>query len=54
MADNDTAAEDMAGFLADLNELIRLGLVALTIDDGVILTNRGLEIANAVNAQTWN
>jgi predicted transcriptional regulator len=54
MADNDATAEDMAGFLADINELIRRGLIAIRIDNEVMLTDKGLELLNDINAQTWN
>jgi hypothetical protein len=54
MADNDATAEDMASFLADINELIRRGLIAIRIDNEVMLTDKGLELLNDINAQTWN
>jgi hypothetical protein len=31
-----------------------MGLVALTVDQRVYLTDKGLELADAINAQTWN
>ena len=43
MADNDATAEDMASFLADINELIRRGLIAIRVDNEVMLTDKGLE-----------
>jgi hypothetical protein len=39
-------------FLADVNELVRLGLITVTVDKqlGVILTERGLEAIEGIEA----
>ena len=54
MPDPGATAADMGGFLADINELIRQGLIAIRIDNEVMLTDKGLELMNDINAQTWN
>jgi hypothetical protein len=52
--DRETDRQQMAGILADINELIRRGLIAIRIDNEVILTAKGLELLDDIDAQTWN
>jgi hypothetical protein len=53
-SEGDTDRDEMAGLLADINELVRRGLIAIRIDNEVMLTHKGLELLNDINAQTWN
>jgi predicted transcriptional regulator len=41
-----------ADFLADVNELVRQGLITVRVDDQVILTDKGLELIDAVDDET--
>jgi hypothetical protein len=47
-------SDQMAEILAELDELIRMGLVAVAADGGVFLTDAGTDAVNAIDAQTWN
>ena len=46
--------DDEAAILADLRDMAELGLLVLTRDGRVVLTEAGVQIANAITAETGN
>jgi hypothetical protein len=58
MADREAdRAADQAHYesiMADINELVRRGLVVISDDERVAVTDKGFELLNNLNAQTWS
>ena len=45
---------DMAEVQRDLDQLIRMGLVVVSSNGGLVLTEAGIDAINKTNGQTWN
>lgn len=54
MQDRDLSADDMADIQHDLDQLVRLGLVNVDANGGLVLTEAGTDAINKITAQTWN
>jgi len=55
MADNELHQDEvMADILADLDALIRMGLVMVDGSGGLVLTEAGEDAIHKVNGQTWS
>jgi hypothetical protein len=45
---------DMAEVQRDLDQLIRMGLVVVSSNGGLVLIEAGIDAINKTNGQTWN